>query len=274
MSVEAISTRPRRSLVNRAAWLLVPAAPFLIVLAIWTFVWAVWQPSKSTLPPVTDVVAAIVELATSGELFVHVYASLGRLLMGGLLGIVTGVIGGFMVGLNRHIAETLNPLVIFFNAISGIVWLPLMITWLGIGTALAVFLIWNTVFFIVFQNTALGVQLVPEAYEQGVRTLGGSRLHVIRTVTLPGALPYILSGIRTGTGFGWRALIAAELVGTSTGLGQMIFNATEFHRSDIIISGCIIIGCIAVAMDRWILLPIERRTVQRWGLIADTEKDH
>jgi NitT/TauT family transport system permease protein/taurine transport system permease protein len=274
MSVEAINTRPRRSLLNRAAWLLVPAAPFLIVLAVWTFIWAVWQPSKATLPPITDVIAAIVELATSGQLVTHVLASLGRLLMGGLLGIITGVIGGFIVGLNRPIAEMLNPLVIFFNAISGIVWLPLMITWLGIGTALAVFLIWNTVFFIVFQNTALGVQLVPEAYELGVRTLGGGRLHVIRTVTLPGALPYILSGVRTGTGFGWRALIAAELVGTSTGLGQMIFNATEFHRSDIIISGCIIIGCIAVAMDRWILLPIERRTVQRWGLIADTEKDH
>ena len=273
MSVQAINTRPQRSILGRAAWLLVPAAPFLIVLAIWTLIWTIWQPSKATLPPVTDVVAAITELAVSGQLLTHVLASLGRLLLGVMLGIVTGVVGGFLVGLNRHIADMLNPLVVFFAAISGIVWLPLMITWLGIGTALAVFLIWNTVFFIVFQNTVLGVQLVPEAYEQGVRTLGANRFQVVRSVTLPGALPYILAGLRTGTGFGWRALIAAELVGTTTGLGQMIFSATEFHRSDIIIAGCIIIGCIAVAMDRWILLPIERRTVQRWGMIADTEKE-
>src|SRR5262249_57578692 len=100
-----------------------------------------------------------------------------------------------------------------------------------------VFLIWNTVFFIVFQNTVLGVQLVSQVYEQGVQALGGGRWETIRSVILPGALPYILTGLRSGLGFGWRALIAAELVGATTGLGQMIFGATEYHRSDIVIGG-------------------------------------
>ena len=53
----------------------------------------------------------------------------------------------------------------------------------------------------------------------------------------------------------------------------MIFGAAEYHRSDIIIAGCLIIGTIAIAMDRWMLLPIERRTMQRWGLVIDTEKE-
>jgi NitT/TauT family transport system permease protein/taurine transport system permease protein len=276
MSVTAVDGRSAgiaRRALDRTGWALVPAAPFLIVLAAWTLASAVLQPSKATLPPVQDVVAAIGELALSGQLAKNVMASLERLVLGATIGIVTGVIGGFLVGLNRKAAEMLNPLVVFFNAISGIVWLPLMITWLGIGTALAVFIIWNTVFFIVFQNTALGVQLVPQVLEQGVRALGGSRFETIRSVTLPGALPYILTGMRTGLGFGWRALIAAELVGASSGLGTMIFDAAEYHRSDIIIAGCLIIGTIAVAMDRWILLPIERRTVQRWGLVTDAEKE-
>ena len=121
-----------------------------------------------------------------------------RLCLGAAVGILTGIVGGFFAGLNRNVAEFLNPLVVFFNAISGIVWLPLMIGWLGIGTALAVFVIWNTVFFIVFQNTVLGVQLVPEVLEQGVRALGGGRIETIRSVILPGALPYILTGIRSG----------------------------------------------------------------------------
>ena len=200
-------------------------------------------------------------------------ASLWRLFLGAAVGIVTGIVGGFIAGLYRNVSEFLNPLVIFFNAISGIVWLPLMIGWLGIGTALAVFLIWNTVFFIVFQNTVLGVQLVPEVFEQGVQALGGGRFETIRTVILPGALPYILTGIRSGLGFGWRALIAAELVGTPDGLGQMIFAAADYHRSDIIIAGCLIIGTIAIAMDRWLLLPIERRTIERWGLVIDATKE-
>ena len=274
MSIAAVTERSwARRALNRLGWRLLPFTPFALVLAAWTVYWTIVQPPAATLPAVQDVVGAMWELAAKGELAIHVLASLWRLLLGALLGVVTGVIGGFIVGLNRPISEFLSPLIVFFNAISGIVWLPLVIGWLGIGTALAVFLIWNTVFFIVFQNTVLGVQLVPQVYEQSVQALGGGRWETIRTVILPGALPYILTGLRSGLGFGWRALIAAELVGATTGLGQMIFGASEVHRSDIIIGGCLIIGTIAIAMDRWLLLPIERRTIERWGLVFDARKE-
>jgi len=262
-----------RRTLDQVAWRLLPLLPFAVVLAAWIAYWTIVRPPPATLPSVQDVAAALWELAAKGELATHVAASLWRLLLGVLLGAITGVIGGIIVGLNRSVSEFISPLVVFFNAISGIVWLPLVIGWLGIGTALAVFLIWNTVFFIVFQNTVLGVQLVPQVYEQGVQALGGGRRETIRTVILPGALPYILTGLRSGLGFGWRALIAAELVGATNGLGQMIFGATEYHRSDIIIGGCLIIGVIAIAMDRWLLLPIEQRTIERWGLVFDARKE-
>ena len=257
---------------NTLAWRLLPALPFVLILVVWTLFWAVFHPNKATLPPVSDVVEVVWARAIDGELPAQIAASLTRLCLGAGVGILTGIVGGFIAGLYRNVAEFLNPLVVFFNAISGIVWLPLMIGWLGIGTALAVFVIWNTVFFIVFQNTVLGVQLVPEVLEQGVRALGGGRLETIRSVILPGALPYILTGIRSGLGFGWRALIAAELVGAPDGLGQMIFAAADYHRSDIIIAGCLIIGLIAIAMDRWLLIPIERRTIARWGLVFDATR--
>lgn len=258
---------------QRMVWRLLPLAPFALVLVAWIAYWTIARPPAATLPALQDVAGAMWELAVKGELAVHVAASLWRLLLGVALGAITGIIGGFIVGLNRQISDFLSPLIVFFNAISGIVWLPLVIGWLGIGTALAVFLIWNTVFFIVFQNTVLGVQLVPQVYEQSVQSLGGGRWETLRSVILPGALPYILTGLRSGLGFGWRALIAAELVGATTGLGQMIFGATEFHRSDIIIGGCLLIGIIAIAMDRWLLLPIEQRTIQRWGLVFDARKE-
>jgi NitT/TauT family transport system permease protein/taurine transport system permease protein len=261
----------RRSNLERLVWRLLPLAPPVAILLVWTIYWNLAHPVAATLPSISAVLAAVAELTASGRLVNDIAASLVRLLLGASLGIVTGVAAGFLTGLNRGAAAFLGPLIVFFNAISGIVWLPLMIGWLGIGTALAVFLIWNSVFFIAFQNTVLGVQLVPEVLEQGVRALGAGRFETIRSVTLPGALPYILTGIRSGLGFGWRALIAAELVGATTGLGQMIFSAADYSRSDIIIAGCLIIGCIAMAMDRWLLLPIERRTVQRWGLVARTK---
>jgi taurine transport system permease protein len=272
-ALAAPPARRRRRTLEQIVWRLLPLTPFVLLFAAWAIYWAIARPPAATLPAIQDVVAAMWYLAVKGELAVHVLASLWRLLLGVALGVITGVIGGFIVGLNKTISTFLSPLIVFFNAISGIVWLPLVIGWLGIGTALAVFLIWNTVFFIVFQNTVLGVQLVPQVYEQGVQALGGGRWETLKSVILPGALPYILTGLRSGLGFGWRALIAAELVGATTGLGQMIFGATEFHRSDIIIGGCLLIGLIAIAMDRWLLLPIEQRTIQRWGLVFDARKE-
>ena len=273
MSLQTTTVRlPALRSANTLAWRLLPALPFVLILVLWMLFWAVFHPNKATLPPVSDVVEVVWARTIDGELPAQIAASLTRLCLGAAVGIFTGIVGGFIAGLYRNVAEFLNPLVVFFNAISGIVWLPLMIGWLGIGTALAVFVIWNTVFFIVFQNTVLGVQLVPEVLEQGVRALGGGRLETIRSVILPGALPYILSGIRSGLGFGWRALIAAELVGAPDGLGQMIFAAADYHRSDIIIAGCLIIGMIAIAMDRWLLIPIERRTIARWGLVLDAAR--
>ncbi len=156
------------------------------------------------MPSASDVVVTMLDLALHGRLPGDIVASLSRLLSGVAVGVGSGLLAGFIAGLNRPVATFLNPLVVFFNAISGIVWLPLVIGWLGIGSALAIFLIWNTVFFIVFQNTVLGVQLVPEVLEQGVRSLGGGRWETIRSVMLPGALPYILTGVRSGHGI-WLA---------------------------------------------------------------------
>jgi taurine transport system permease protein len=255
---------------ERLLWRVLPATPAIILLIVWAVYWQIAHPPPSVIPSVFSVVITFGETLWSGSLPTDILASLARLLGGVTLGVVTGMIAGFVAGLNRPVATFLNPLVTFFNAISGIVWLPLVIGWLGVGSALATFLIWNTVFFIVFQNTVLGVQLVPEALELSVQTLGASRWETIRSVTLPGALPYILTGIRSGLGFGWRALIAAELVGANTGLGHMIFNGAEYHRADVIIVGCLTIGVIALTMDRWLLVPIERRTVRRWGLITES----
>ena len=76
-----------------------------------------------------------------------------------------------------------------------------------------------------------------------------------------------MSGLRSGLGFGWRAVIAAELVGATSGLGQWIFISQEFARADIIVAGALTIGIIGLIMDRGFLAPLERRTVERWGLV-------
>jgi taurine transport system permease protein len=72
-------------------------------------------------------------------------------------------------------------------------------------------------------------------------------------------------------GFGWRALIAAEMIATSTGLGFLIYNASNFHQTDTILVGIVTIGILWLLTDRLVLQPIERWTVERWGLISSSQ---
>ena len=85
---------------------------------------------------------------------------------------------------------------------------------------------------------------------------------------IPGAMPSIVAGIRMSIGFGWRALIAAEMIATSTGLGFLIFNAQNFHQTDTILVGIITIGVLWLVTDRLLLQPLERWTVERWGMVS------
>jgi len=163
-----------------------------------------------------------------------------------------------------------EPIVGFFNALSGIAWLPLAITWFGLGWTSVTFIMFNTIFFLVFFNTLVGVRAVPRIFEQAVLTMGGSRRDVIWEVLIPGALPSVVTGIRMSIGFGWRALIAAEMIATSTGLGFLIYNGANFLQSDTILVGIIVIGVLWLLTDRLLLRPLERRTIERWGLVSIT----
>ncbi|MQA95271.1 MAG: ABC transporter permease subunit [Streptosporangiales bacterium] len=248
---------------------LLPLVPFAGLLLAWALAGWLLRPSPATLPQVSAVAETLAELAASGELWEHVAASMGRWSLAIVAGVLTGVGLGLAAGLNRTVGAMVEPLATFFTAISGIVWLPLAIVWFGIGTETVVFIIWNSVFFLVFANTVLGVRSVPPVYDDAVRTLGGTQRHVVIQVVLPGALPYIVSGLRSGFGFAWRALIAAEIIGATAGLGAMIYRAAEFLRSDVIVAGNIVIGLLGLAIDLLVLVPLERRTVRRWGLVTE-----
>ena len=98
-------------------------------------------------------------------------------------------------------------------------------------------------------------------------SLGAGRWALLTEVLLPGALPNIVTGIRTGLGFAWRGLIAAEMIATNVGLGYMLFVARDFYRTEVIVLGMIVIGVIWLLIDRLLLVPLERATIERWGLV-------
>ncbi len=239
---------------------------FGVLFAVWYALTASGWVKPFALASPAAVASVLVDGIRDRTLLGHLGVSLARLVGSVVVAGCAGIALGVLAGISRRVAIFVEPLAGFFNALSGIVWLPLAITWFGLTWKTVLFVIGNAVFFIVFFNTLVGVRSVPRLYEQAILTLGASRWQMLRDVLLPGALPGIVTGIRLGLGFGWRALIAAELVAVTQGLGFMIFSAANYLRTDIILAGILVIGIVALAIDALIVVPIERATILRWGL--------
>jgi taurine transport system permease protein len=275
IAATSLSRPLRHALYTPAArrfWgVLLYLAPFAVVLAVWQYLAASGRFTINQVPPPALVLEVLRDLIADGTLWTNISQSLARLALGVVSGAGMGIVLGILLGMNRGAAEFVEPLITFLNALSGIAWVPLAIVWFGIGPGAVTFLLWNSIFFLVLFNTTLGVLSVPPIYRNAILTMGGSRRHIIRDVIFPGALPNIVLGLRMGIGFGWRALIAGEMIGATSGLGFMIYNASAYQRTDIIMAGVLVIGVLWVITDRLLLVPLERWTVERWGLVRRAE---
>jgi NitT/TauT family transport system permease protein/taurine transport system permease protein len=249
--------------VTDGAWF---AAPFVVLMALWALVIPAFHVPLRVFPSVGDVLHAGLEEIQRGALFEHIRQSLTRVAVGAILAILTSIPVGVAMSTNRVVAALLTPILRFFAVLAGIAWIPIATLWFGYGFGAITFVIFNAVFFVVAYNTMLGIASIPQSLRYAAASLGAKPWQVLVEVLLPGALPNIVTGIRTGMGYAWRGLIAAEMIATNAGLGYMLFLARDFYRTEVIILGMILIGAIWLAMDRLILAPVERRTVERWGL--------
>jgi taurine transport system permease protein len=253
--------------VDRLAGAVIFVAPLLVLLVAWAIVVPLFGISPRVFPSVGAVGAAAADAIRDGTLIGHVGASLWRVGLGTLIGIVTAVPLGIVMGVNPVISAFLTPLFRFFSVLAGIAWIPIATLWFGYGFGAIVFVIFNAVFFVVAYNTLLGVRTIPPALPHAAASLGAGRWAMLTEVLLPGALPNIVTGIRTGLGFAWRALIAAEMIATNVGLGYMLFVARDFYRTEVIVFGMIVIGALWLLIDRLLLVPLERATIERWGMV-------
>ena len=265
-SLKGRSSRLIRS-VNSLAGAAMFVAPLLALVAIWAIVVPLFNVNPRVFPSVGAVGAAAMESIRDGTLFAHVGASLLRVGLGTLIGIATAVPLGIAMGVSPTVAAFLTPLFRFFSVLAGIAWIPIATLWFGYGFGAIVFVIFNAVFFVVAYNTLLGVSGIRMHLRHAAASLGASRWQLLTEVLLPGALPNIATGIRTGLGFAWRGLIAAEMIATNVGLGYMLFVARDFYRTEVILMGMIVIGLLWLLLDRLLLAPIERATVERWGMV-------
>jgi len=254
---------PRR--LTAVFWFVVP---FVALALIWAVIVEFTGVERRVFPQITDVAAALANMWTTGELATHVGASLRRVAFGVVAAVATAIPFGIALGSSKRAAAFFAPLLRFSVALAGIAWIPLATLWLGFGDRAVIFIVWNAMFFALTYNAMLGVQRIPTELLRAARSLGTSRPRMFFEILVPGALPSIVTGLRVGLGYGWRGMVAAEIIATNAGLGYSIFLAQKFFRTDIIIAGMVIIGVLWLIMDRALLAPLERRTIERWGMKA------
>ena len=242
--------------------------PFIPVVALWAIVAESGMFPRVFFPGPLEVVRSFCALVYKGILPDYLEDSVVRLAVGAAAGMALGVPLGVLVGLNSRARAMLWPILLFFQAIGDIAWLPILLIWFGFSLTTMTIVIVYTVLFPVVLNTALGVRRVPLELHRAARSLGASRTRVVWEVVLPGALPNIMTGLRNGLGYGWRALIAAEIIVGTSGIGFLMFDARRAGSVVEILLGMIVLGVLWYIVDSWVLAPIERATGQRWGLVT------
>lgn len=245
------------------------AFPFLVLGLIWEGVAHAALFPRKLFPPLEDVGAAFVRLTASGILPHHALDTLVRLIAGFALGALLGVALGLIMGRSRRAEDILLPLVSIGAPIPGLAYAPLFLLWFGLGNLSAVLLVALVSAFPVVFNTWTGVKAVKEIWVRAAQAMGADDRRLFRHVILPGALPYILTGLRLGLAQAWRILVAVEmLAAVPWGLGWLIFGAREFLNTDIMLAGIVVIAILGLALEKLVFVRLETATVVRWGMIA------
>lgn len=241
----------------------------VLVLILWWYVTTFGNTPESILPKIGTVGKTISEMLKEGSLQKDLATSLKRVLEGYLISAVLGIILGTAMGMSDTVKKIFYPTVTTIRQIPIMAWIPLLILWCGIGETSKVVIIVIASFFPIMVNALSGIGSTPLEYIEVARLYKLSRLKTFMRVYLPHALPNIQTGLKLGLGVSWMAVVAAELIASTSGIGYKMSYARTLMRSDIVIICMIVIGIIGILMDKILtvvfnlLTPWERKRRER-----------
>lgn len=232
----------------------------VVFLLLWEAIARSGMFSSILLPPPSLVAMTGFKLLTEGELLGHIWTSLGRVLIGFAIAAAIAIPLGIVAGSNPTLFNIVDPIIELFRPIPVLALLPLAILWFGIGEPSKIFIITYAAFFPVFINTVAGVRYSDPVLIQVASTLGATRAQIFYRVVLMCALPSLAVGIRLGLGFAFLALVAAELIASTRGLGYLIMDSRLTFQTDRGMVGIVslgllgfVINAILVRLERWAL---------------------
>ncbi len=240
--------------------------PFVVVGSIWETVAHLHVFPVQFFPTLESVGAVFVQLTLNGILPHHAFDTVLRLAAGFALAALVGVAIGVFMGRSRRAEDYLLPLVSIAAPIPGLAYAPLFLLWFGPGDVPTVLLVGFVSMFPIIYNAWIGVKAVKDIWLRSAQAMGADQRRLFRHVILPGALPYIVTGLRLGLAQAWRILVAVEmLAAVPWGLGWMIFGAQEFLNTDVMLAGIAVIALIGLGLEKLVFEPLEEFTAGALG---------
>ncbi len=218
-------------------------SPFVLML-LWEWAARAGLIDIRFFPAPSQIFGTFVKMAEDGTLWANTWASLQRLFWGALLGGIPALVLGVAMGLFRPLRAAIDPLVALTYPIPKSAILPLILLIFGLGEASKIVMVAIGVFYPICINATAGVLEINKIYLDVGRNFRATRWQTFRTVALPGALPFIMSGLKLGVGMGLILIAIAEMIGAKSGLGFMIWNAWEILAVEMMYIGLIMVALI------------------------------
>lgn len=242
-----------------------------ILIAIWQgFYWigvdllALFKPYS--VPSPLGVGERFIELCADGTLLEATGNSLLRGISGYLIAVAIGLVLGLLMNHFRYLQKNLKPVVLGVQTLPSVCWVPFSILWFGLSTQAILFVVVMGAAFSIAISVDNAIKNVEPIYIKAALTMGAGKRQLYRYVILPASLPELVSGLKQGWSFAWRALMAGEVMTTSIGLGQTLIMGRDLADINQVMLVMVVIVVVGIVIDKCIFSVIEKRILIKRGL--------
>jgi ABC-type nitrate/sulfonate/bicarbonate transport system permease component len=253
------------ALRQRVESMVLGTAVIVLLLIIWELL-PYFVPLKQgtrlffTVP--SRIIATLWQMFASGSIWAPLGVSASAFAIGLALAVAAGLPLGILLGRSNTLNAMFDPFITAFNATPRLVFLPLLMLWLGIGVWSKVAIVFLGALFPLLINTHEGVRNADRLLINVVRSFGANEWDVARLVVIPNSLPFIIVGLRLAIGRAILGIVVAEFFGAQDGLGVLMVRAASSFNVDVVFAGLIIFAALSLIMTGLVKLVEER--MNRW----------
>ncbi|MCE8026457.1 ABC transporter permease [Billgrantia aerodenitrificans] len=237
---------------------LAPWVAVLALVAIWEISVRLLQVPEFIFPSASATAQALVTFA--GPISMHSWQTLWTTMAGFALGVAVGLALGFIIGSSRFLYHACYPLLVGFNAIPKVAFVPILVVWFGIGSVPAILTAFLICFFPIVVNVATGLATLEPEMEDVLRVLGARRIDVLLKVGLPRSLPYFFASLKIAITLAFVGTVVSETVASNQGIGYLMMSAGSQMRMALVFAGLIVISAMAMVMYELFALLEKRMT--------------